>query len=329
MRPSRRQLLRLAAVAAALPAVARVARAETFPSRPITMIVPAAVGGPTDTLGRVVGERMARALGQYIVYENMGSAAGSIAVGRAARAAPDGYTLSIGHWTTHVANGAVYKLSYDLMNDFEPVALLASPPLMIVSANAVPANDLNGLIAWLKANPDKASEGTGGAGAPSHISGVLFQALTGTRFQFVPYRGAAPAMQDLLAGQIDMMFDQVPNCLPQVTAGRIRAYAVTAPRRLAVAPDIPTVDEAGLPGFYFSNWHGLWVPRGTSKDIVVKLNAAVMEALADQVVRARLAQLGFEIFSTGQQTPEALRAHQKAEMEKWWPIIRAAGIEAE
>jgi tripartite-type tricarboxylate transporter receptor subunit TctC len=226
-------------------------------------------------------------------------------------------------------NGAVYPLQYDLRSDFQPISLLASPPLVIVSTNAVPAQDLKGLIDWLKANPDKATQGTGGAGAPSHVSGLQFQAVTGTRFRFVPYRGAAPAMQDLLAGQIDLMFDQIPNALPHVNSGRIRAYAVTAKSRLAIAPDIPTVDEAGLPGFYFSNWHGLWVPKGTPANVVGKLNAAVVESLADQMVRSRLAELGFEIFPREQQTPEALAAHHKAEIEKWWPIIRAAGIAPE
>ncbi len=323
---NRRRLLQLAAGASVLPAVAR---AQTYPSRPITMIVPAAAGGPMDTLGRIIAERMRVSLGQSIVFENTGIAAGSVGVGRAARAAPDGYTLSIGHWTTHVVNGAVYPLQYDLRSDFQPISLLASPPLVIVSTNAVPARDLKGLIDWLKANPDKATQGTGGAGAPSHVSGLQFQAVTGTRFRFVPYRGAAPAMQDLLAGQIDLMFDQIPNALPHVNSGRIRAYAVTAKSRLAIAPDIPTVDEAGLPGFYFSNWHGLWVPKGTPANVVGKLNAAVVESLADQMVRSRLAELGFEIFPREQQTPEALAAHHKAEIEKWWPIIRAAGIAPE
>jgi len=323
---NRRRLLQLAAGASVLPAVAR---AQTYPSRPITMIVPAAAGGPMDTLGRIIAERMRVSLGQSIVFENTGIAAGSVGVGRAARAAPDGYTLSIGHWTTHVVNGAVYPLQYDLRSDFQPISLLASPPLVIVSTKAVPARDLKGLIDWLKANPDKATQGTGGAGAPSHVSGLQFQAVTGTRFRFVPYRGAAPAMQDLLAGQIDLMFDQIPNALPHVNSGRIRAYAVTAKSRLAIAPDIPTVDEAGLPGFYFSNWHGLWVPKGTPANVVGKLNAAVVESLADQMVRSRLAELGFEIFPREQQTPEALAAHHKAEIEKWWPIIRAAGIAPE
>ena len=295
------------------------------------MIVPAAVGGPTDTLGRIVGERIAQALGQAIIYENAGTAGGSVAVGRAARALPDGYTLSIGHWTTHVANGAVYSLSYDVINDFEPVALLASPPLMLVTTNAVPATDLKGLIAWLKANPDKASEGTGGAGAPSHISGVQFQIMTGTRFRFVPYRGAAPAMQDLLSGQIELMFDQVPNSLPQVEAGRIRAYAVTAPAPAGDRAEHSDRRRGGIAGLLpSSNRHlGLWVPKGTPADIVARLNAAVVEALADPAVRTRLARLGFEIFPPEQQTPAALGAHQRAEMEKWWPVIKAAGIKAE
>jgi len=321
--------LHLAAGVVALPTVSHLARAQAYPSRPVTVVVGAAPGGPTDTITRIVTDRMATKLRQTIIIENNGSAAGSIAAGRVARAAPDGYVLSVGHWGTHVVNGAIYMLPYDLRNDFEPISLIASTPQIIVVRNSLPTDDLKGLIAWLKANPDKASQGTAGAGSPAHVSGVSFQATTGTRFQFVPYRGAAPAMQDLVAGQTDLMFDQATNALPQVRAGRIKALAVTAKARLASAPDIPTVDEAGLPGFYTAVWHGVWAAKGTPKDVVTKLNAAVVEALADPTARARLSDLGQEIFPRGQQTPEALAAFHKAEIEKWWPIIKAANIKAE
>jgi tripartite-type tricarboxylate transporter receptor subunit TctC len=329
MKVPRRQFLHLAAGAAALPAVSRFAWAQTYPTRPITIVVPYAAGGPTDVIGRILAERMRATLGQTVIIENVAGANGTIGVGRVARATPDGYTISIGHWSTHVVNGAVYQLQYDLLNDFEPISLIASNSYVIVAKNAVPANDLKGFITWLKANPDKASEGTAGAGSPQHIGGVFFQKTTGTSFQFVPYRGAAPAMQDLLAGQIDMIIDDPTDALPHIRAGGIKAFAVTAKTRLAAAPDIPTVDEAGLPGFYFSRWHGLWVPKGTPKDIVGKLNAAVVDALADPAVRTRLADLGQEIFPREQQTPGALGSFQKAEIDKWWPIIKAAGIKGE
>jgi tripartite-type tricarboxylate transporter receptor subunit TctC len=234
-----------------------------------------------------------------------------------------------GQYGNYVLNGATYPLTYDLLKDFEPVALVASNPQLIVAKNAMPAKDLKELIAWLLANPGKASQGTAGAGSPAHVSGIYFQNTTGTRFQFVPYRGAAPAMQDLVAGQIDMLFDQASNSLSQVRAGRIRVYAVTSKSRLAAASDIPTVDEAGLPGFYVSVWHGVWLPKATPQDIVLKLNAAIVDALADSTVRQRLAELGQEIPPREQQTPEALRAYQIAEADKWWPLINAAGIKSE
>jgi tripartite-type tricarboxylate transporter receptor subunit TctC len=301
--------------------------AQVYPSRPITMIVPFSAGGPMDVLARILAERMKVPLGQTVNIENVTGAGGSIGVGRVAHAAPDGYTLSIGHWSTHVLNGAVYRLQYDLLKDFEPIALLASNPYLLVAKKALPASDLKELIAWLKMNPDKASQGT--AAVSMQVMGVSFQNITDTRFQFIPYRGAAPAMQDLLAGHIDLMFDQVSNSLPHVRAGTIKAYAVTAKARSASAPDIPTMDEAGLPGFYISLWYGLWVPKGTPKDVIAKLNAALVEALADPAVRQRLEAVGLEISAREQQTPEALFAHQKAEIEKWWPIIKAANIKAE
>jgi tripartite-type tricarboxylate transporter receptor subunit TctC len=305
------------------------ASAQVYPSRAITIVVPFAPGGPTDVIARTLAEPMRGSLGQAVIVENLAGANGNVGVGRVARAAPDGHTIGIGHWSTHVVNGAVYPLTYDLLKDFEPLSLIATNSYLIVAKNAVPANDLKSFIAWLKANPDKASEGTAGPGSPQHVSGVFFQNATGTRFQFIPYRGAAPAMQDLLAGQIDMIIDDPTNSLPHVRAGRIKAFAVTAKNRLASAPDIPTVDEAGLPGFYFSRWHALWAPKGTPKDVIAKLNAAVVGALADPVVRSRLADLGQEIFPREQQTPAALGAYHKAEIEKWWPIIKAAGIKVE
>jgi tripartite-type tricarboxylate transporter receptor subunit TctC len=304
-------------------------QAQAFPTRPISIVVPFAPGGPTDVIARLLAQHMGGTLGQTVVVENVAGANGNIGVAKVARAAPDGYTLSIGHWSTHVVNGAVYKLSHDVLKDFEPIAAISTNSYLIVAKDALPASDLRGLIAWLKANPDKASEGTAGAGSPQHVGGVFFQNLTGTRFQFIPYRGAAPAMQDLLAGQIDLIIDDPTNSLPHVRSGKIKAFAVTAPRRLAAAPDIPTVDEAGLPGFYFSRWHALWAPRGTPPEVVAKLNAAVVAALADPALRAKLADLGQDIFAREQQTPEALATLHKAEIDKWWPILRAAGIRSE
>ena len=268
-------------------------------------------------------------LSQPVVIENVSGANGSTAVGRVARAAADGYTLSLGAWNTHVSNGALYALPYDVLKDFEPVALLASFSSMIVTRKAMPANDLKELVAWLKANPGKASQGSAGVGSMGHLAGVYFQSISGTRLQHVPYRGSAPAMQDLVAGQIDMMIDAPVVILPQLRAGTIRAFAVLAKSRLVQAPDIPTADEAGLPGFHVSNWFGLWAPRGTAKDIVGRLNVAAVSSLADPAVRQKLADLGFEIAPRDQQTPEALAAFQKAEIEKWWPIIKAADIKGD
>jgi tripartite-type tricarboxylate transporter receptor subunit TctC len=304
--------------------------AEVYPARPITIVVPFAAGGPTDVVGRVLAERMRGTLGQSMMVENSTGAGGTIGVGRVARAAPDGYTLGLGHWSTHVANGAIYTLPYDLMKDFEPVALISRELGTIITAKkTMPAKDLHELIAWLKTNPDSASFGSAGVGTPPHVVGVLFQNLTNTRFQFVHYRGVAPAEQDLLAGQIDFMVDSPTTALPQVRAGSIKAYAVTAKSRLAAAPDIPTVDEAGLSGMYLSVWLGLWAPKGTPNEVIARLNSAVRGALADPATQSRLADLAQEVFPPDQQTPEALRALQKADIEKWWPIIKAAGIKAE
>jgi tripartite-type tricarboxylate transporter receptor subunit TctC len=329
MRPPARLHSALAIGVAALIALSCGAVAQTYPARPITMVVPFASGGPVDTYARILSERMRVSLGQPVIIENHPGAGGSVGVGRVARSAPDGYTMVIGIWSTHVANGAVYALPYDVLNDFEPVALHASSPQVIVARKSLPADDLNGLIAWLRANPDKATAGTAGAGSPQHVFGTFFQRVTGTRFQFAAYRSGAQAMLDLLGGQIDLMIDSQTVSLPQVRDGKVKAFAVTNKHRSAVAPEIPTADEAGLPGFHFSVWNATWVPRGTPKDIVGRLNAAIVEALADETVRARLAELGQEIFPRDRQTPEALHAFQKAEIERWWPLIKAAGIKAE
>jgi tripartite-type tricarboxylate transporter receptor subunit TctC len=324
----RKMSLASAAVAATL-GIAASAVAQEYPSRPITVIVPFAAGGPSDTLTRILTERMRVSLGQPVIVENVGGAAGRIGTGRVARAAPDGYTLGHGSAGTHMANGAVYSLNYDVLKDFEPVSLLASTPQLIVARKTMPANDLKELIAWLKANADRASQATSGLGGYSHLAGLFFQKQTGTRFQFVFYRGGAQSMQDLVAGQIDLMIDQASNALPQVRSGNIKAYAVASKTRLAEAPDIPTVDEAGLPGFHFSHWYAFFVPKGTPKAIIDTLNAATVEALADPTVRRRLTDLGLEIFPRELQTPEALAAYHKADIEMWWPIVKAAGIRAE
>ena len=315
----------LLAVVAALGVVSHAA-AQNYPSRPITLVVPFAAGGPTDTLARIISERMRTALGQPIVIENVTGAGGTLGVGRVAHAAPDGYTVGIGAWNTHVVNGAIYPLTYDVFADFEPVALIANNTQLIVSKNDVPARDLKELIAWVKANQERISAGNAGMGASSHVAAVFFQNLTGTHFQLVPYRGVAPAIQDLMGGQIDLMFDQVSNTLQHVRGGKIRAYAVAAKDRLVIAPEIPTVDEAGLPGFYISVWHALWAPKGTPKEIIAKLNAAVVDTLSDSAVRQRLTDLGQDIPARERQTPQALASFHRAEIDKWWPILKAANI---
>src|SRR5262245_10251983 len=303
--------------------------AQNYPSRPISLVVPYAAGGPADTIARIVAERMKASLGQAVIVENVVGAGGSIGAGRGAQAHPDGYTMVIGNWSTHVANGVLYSLPYDVMRDFEPISLIANELDLIVAKKAVPARNLLELIAWLKANSSKATGGTSGIGGPSHVAGILFQKQIGTSFPLVPYRGAGPAMQDLVAGQVDVMITGPSVALPHLREATIRTYAVTAKTRITVAPDIPTTDEAGLPGFHIAVWQGLWLPPNTPGDVVAKLNAAVRAALADPPVRRRLADLALEIPTPEQQGPEALRTHHKAEIEKWWPIIRAAGIKGE
>jgi tripartite-type tricarboxylate transporter receptor subunit TctC len=305
------------------------ASAENYPARPITFIVPFSAGGPTDALARILGERMRQTLGQPILVENVTGAGGTIGVARAVHAAPDGYTLSIGHLGTHVVNGAIYPLNFDLVKDLEPVAKIASNPMWVISKNAVPAKDLKELIVWLKANDGKVTAGTAGVGSGSHFSGVYLNQTIGTKLQFVPYRGTGPALLDLVAGQIDIIVDQASNSLSQAKSGKVRAYAVMSDKRLAAAPDIPTVDEAGLPGFHVELWSGVWVPKGTPKDIIAKLNAAIVEALADPAVRKRLEEAGLDIPPREQQTPEALRTYQQAEVKKWWPLIKAANVKIE
>jgi tripartite-type tricarboxylate transporter receptor subunit TctC len=305
------------------------ARADSFPSHPITIVVPFSAGGPSDAMARILAERMKTTLGEAILVENVTGAGGSIGVGRAVRSPPDGYTVSFGHLGTHVANGAIYKLGYDLVADLEPVALLPSNPMIIVSKNAVPAKSLKELLAWLRARPAPATAGTAGAGSGSHIAGLYFENVTGIKLQYVPYRGTAPAMNDLVAGQIDLIVDQTSNSIGQVRAGTIRAYAVTDSKRVESAPDVPTTDEAGLPGFHMTLWSGLWVPKDTPKDIVAKLNAAAVDALNDPAVRKQLENLGLQMPPKDHLSPEALGDWQKAEIAKWWPMIKAANVKVE
>ncbi len=305
------------------------ALADNFPSHPITIVVPFSAGGPSDAMTRILAERMKTTLGETLLVENVTGAGGSIGVGRAVRSPPDGYTISFGHLGTHVANGTIYKLGYDLVTDLEPVVLLPSNPMIIVSKNAVPAKSLQELLAWLKARPAPATAGTAGAGSGSHIAGLYFENVSGIKLQYVPYRGTGPAMNDLVAGQIDLIVDQISNSISQVRAGNIRAYAVTSDKRLESAPDVPTTDEAGLPGFHMTLWSGLWVPKGTPKEIVTKLNAAAVDALNDPAVRKQLENLGLQMPPKDQLAPEALGAWQKAEIEKWWPMLKAANVKVE
>ena len=323
-----RWLMAMTAILLGLASTA-MAAAQDYPTRPVTMIVPFPAGGATDTLARFLAEQMRAVLGQSVVIENVAGAAGSIGVGRAVRSPADGYTLSIGTSTTHMLTGGLYALPFDLLTDLEPVILIGSEPLLIVGKNSLPADDLKGLMAYLKANPDKASVGIAGVGATGHLTGIAFQKATGTTFQFVPYRGNAPAMQDLLAGQIDFMIEPSSNFKSLLGTKSVKPFAITGTSRLPSSPDIPTADEAGLPGFFASLWYGLWVPKGTPKDIVAKLNAAMVQVLAHPMTRQRLGDLGIQISAVDQQSPEALRAFQKAEAARWWPIMKASGIKAE
>jgi tripartite-type tricarboxylate transporter receptor subunit TctC len=324
-----RNLMCVAAALAAISGGIGPSGAQTYPSRPIMLIVPLATGGSTDVIARIMAEGMRASLGQPVIVENVTGAGGSIGVGRVVRAAPDGYTFGIGQWGTNMANGAIYPLQYDLMADLEPIALIASQPFMIEARKTIPADDLKGLIAWLKANADKATEGNSGIGSPSHVAGILFQNTIGVHFQMVPYRSAGLSMQDLVAGQIDVLLDTPAVSMSQVNAGTLKAFAVTAKSRLAVVPNIPTTDEAGLPGFYFSFWHAFWAPKNTPKNVIDKLNAAVVNALADPTLRKRLIDIAQDIFPREQLTPQALHAYQQAEIDKWWPIIKTANIKPE
>ena len=313
----------------ALIAIGGHAAADNFPSRPITIVVPFSAGGPSDVMARILAERMKTTLGESVLVENVTGAGGSIGVGRAVRSPPDGYTISFGHLGTHVANGAIYKLGYDLVTDLEPVALLPSNPMIFVSKNAVPAKSLKELLEWLKAKPAPATAGTAGAGSGSHIAGLYFENVTGAKLQYVPYRGTGPAMNDLVAGQIDLIVDQLSNSINQVRAGNIRGYAITDTRRAGSASDIPTTDEAGLPGFHMTLWSGLWAPKDTPKEIVAKLNAATVDALNDPAVRAQLEKLGLQMPPKDKLSPQALGDWQKAEIAKWWPMIKAANVKVD
>ncbi len=329
MRLARRKFLRLASGAVAAGSYPGSAFSLEYPTRPITLVVPFAAGGATDVLARVLADAMGKSLGQTIIVENVTGAAGTIGVARAARATGDGYTLSIGTLTSHVLTGGLYKLDFDVLTDLTPIAEVAYEPLLICVKNSLPAHNLQELIAWLKANPGKASVGIPGAGSTGNLAGISFQNVTGTTFQFVPYRGDAPAVQDMMAGQIDMMIEPSSNFTAQVLAGTIRAIAVPSKTRLASLPDVPTTDEAGLPGFYASIWFGLWAPKNTPKDVITKLNAAAVAALADDNVKNRLNKLGQEVATRDLQEPAAFAAFQKSEADKWWPIIKAANIKVE
>jgi len=322
-----RKLIALAAAALALSGSG--ARAESYPVRPITIVVPYAAGGPTDVLVRILGERMRASLGQPLVTEYVSGAAATIGLGRVARAAPDGYTMLIGHLGSNVVAPALYSLSFDVLKDLAPVAQLPRNPFLLVGRSAIPAKDTRELVSWIRANQGKVSFGAPGVNSLPYVASIYFQNLTGTHFPVVTYRGAGPMMLDLIAGQTDIAFDQVQSSLPQIREGRLKAFAVTAPQRLAVLPDVPTVDEAGLAGLQISLWYALWVPAGTPPEIVAKLNAAVRDAQSDPATRARLAEVDMQVPPPEEQSPEALHALQEAEVKKWWPIVKGAGLKPE
>ncbi|MSP44885.1 MAG: tripartite tricarboxylate transporter substrate binding protein BugD [Xanthobacteraceae bacterium] len=318
-----------AATLAGIAAGVATANAQSYPSRPVSMIAPFPAGGPADSIARVIAEPMREALGQPVVIENVPGAGGNLGIGRLARAEPDGYTIGIGQWSTHVVNPVTYTLPYNVQADFEPIALLTITPQLIIARKDFPAKDLKEMIAWLKAHPDQATAGTVGAAGGAQVSAVYFQKETGTSFRFVPYRGGGPAVQDLAVGQLDLMFDQAANALGLVRAGSVKAYTVMSKTRWAALPDVPSIDEAGASGLYVAYWHALWAPKGTPKEVIVKLNAAVARSLADPAVGKRLSDVGHDVMPADQRTPEALAAYHKAEIDKWWPIIRASGLKAQ
>ena len=302
------------------------AAAQGFPNRPITLVSPFPPGGSTDTTARIIAEAMRATLGQTVVVENQGGANGSIALGRVARSAPDGYTIDIGQWDTHVG-AIIYPINFDLQKDFAPIGLMTINPQLMIARKDFPANDLKGLVAHMKANPGKVTyvEQT----AAAKLSGIQMQQMTGTEVNFIPFRGAGPAMQAMLGGQVDLMILQAAAALPQARAGAVKILANLSPRRSSVIPDVPTSDESGMPGLYAAGWFGLFGPKGMRKEVVARLNAAMMEALADPALKARFSDLGLEVASRELQTPEGLAAFHKAETDKWWPIIKAAGIKVE
>jgi tripartite-type tricarboxylate transporter receptor subunit TctC len=322
----RNRFVALALALAALAAICAQAQAQTYPSRQITLIVPFPPGGSTDVAARILAERMRAPLGQPVIIENVGGAGGSIAVGRVARAAPDGYTIDIGQWDTHVGS-IIYKLDYDLQKDFEPIGLISNNPQLMVAKKDLPADNLKDLIAWMKANPGKINFVNQNAAA--NVSGVLFEKLTGQKVHLIPYRGAGPAMTDLVSGQVDLLVVQGAVALPQIRGGKIKAIANLSPQRSVAMPDIPTSDEGGVPGLYMSGWFGFFAPKGTPKDVIATLNKAMVEALADPAVKARFTDLGLDVAPREQQTPEGLAAFQKVEIDKWWPIIKEAGVLAQ
>ena len=322
----RKLLLVIALAAFAGPAVSQ----EQYPSRPITMVIPFAAGGPLDTLGRSLIDKMQQSLGQAVIIENVSGAGGASGVGRVARAAPDGYTILMGNWTSNVGAPAIYPIQFDVLKDFEPIALLADAPLFIIAKKGFPANTLPEMIAWLRANPDKATSATLGPGSASGLVTAYFQQTTRTKFQMVPYRGGAAAVQDIVAGHVDLRFGiEASQALPYIRNGNVKAFAVMAKERSAVVPEIPTTDEGGVSGLYISFWNGLWAPKGTPKPALDKLNTVVRDALADPRVKQRIEGLGQDIPSSEQLKPEALGAFHKAELDRWWPIIKAANIKAE
>jgi tripartite-type tricarboxylate transporter receptor subunit TctC len=319
--------IRSAAIAAVFAFTIAAAQAQSYPTRPVTLIAPFPPGGATDIVARIMAERMRPLLGQAIVVENVGGAGGSIGVGRVARATPDGYTIDLGQWDTHVGNGAIYALNYDLQKDFEPIGLLTHNPLLLLARKSIPAENMKDLVAWLRANFGKATLANQTAAA--QIAGILLQQATETKVMFVPYRGGGPAMQDLLAGHIDLLVIQAAAGMPQVRAGNIKAFANLSPSRSFAVPGIPTADEGGVPGLHVAGWFGFFAPRGTPGEPINRLNAAMVQALADPKVQARLSELGLDVASRELQTPQGLAKFHKAEIDKWWPIIKAAGIKAE